>query len=174
MNNSSILLRKLTLLTWTLAAWAAVQGAALAAEAEEGGGGGGGAGVQAYVMPYFLLALCIGLALLCVCRSARMRDKPRGEEYEGSASADLAAKGDGVPVISMGMRMDQVNKLLGKPTIRRRGDDIYRELAQAGKLSEEDASKEYLVYEHKAGRYELVSLDRQVVEIKKQPKREES
>lgn len=173
MNRSSILLRNLTLLAWTLAAWAAVHGAALAAEAE-GESGGGGVGVQAYVMPYFLLALCIGLALLCVCRSAQMRDKARGEEYEGSASADLEAKGDGVPVVSLGMRTDQVTKLLGKPKIRRRGDDIYRELAQAGKLSEEDAAKEYLVYEHKAGRYELVSLDRRVVEIKKQPKRQES
>jgi len=153
-----------------------VHGIAQAAEeaAESSGGGSAGGGAQSYVLSYFLLALCIGLGLLFVCRSARRRDKPRGEAYEISATAEHKTDSDGVPVISMGMRMDQVNKLLGKPKICRRGDDIYRELAQAGKLPEEEAAKEHSVYDHPAGRYELVSLDKRIVEIKKQPKREES
>jgi hypothetical protein len=116
-----------------------------------------------------VVALCIGLGLLFVCRSARRRERPKGEAYEG-AGATEAAKEAGVPEISLGMRMDQVNKLLGKPKIRRRGSEIYRELAVAGKLSEEDAAKEYLIYEHAAGRYELVVYERRVVEIKGQPK----
>jgi len=172
MSKSSILLGKLIVLMWAIAAWTAVQSVAWAEEAESSSGGGGG-GVQMYVASYFLVALSIGLALLFVCRSARRRDKPRGEEYEATSAADIGTGGDGVPVISVGMRMDQVNKLLGKPKIRRRGDEIYRELAQAGKLSEDDAAKEYSIYEHPAGRYELVSFDKRVVEIKTQPKRDE-
>jgi hypothetical protein len=123
------------------------------------------------VLSYFLLILCIGLGLLFVCRSARRRDKPRGEAYEIASTAEVKKVG-GVPVITVGMRVDQVNKLLGKPTICRRGDEIYREAAQAGQLSEEEAAKEYSVYEHAAGRYEVVVLDRRIVQIKKQPKSE--
>ncbi|MFC1597420.1 hypothetical protein ACFL5Q_05715 [Planctomycetota bacterium] len=171
MNRSSTLLRKLILPVHAAAVWMIVQGIAQAAE-EAGGSGGGGA--QSYVLSYFLLILCIGLGLLFVCRSARRRDKPRGEAYEISAAAEHKTSGDGVPIVSIGMRVDQVNKLLGKPTICRRGDDIYRELAQAGKLPEEEAAKEYSVYDHPAGRYELVSLDKRIIEIKKQPKREAS
>jgi len=173
MNEPSTLWRRLYLLALTLAAWTAVYGVAWAEEAEGGGGGGEGLGVQKYVLSYFVVALCIGLAMLVVCRSARRRDRPRGEQPELSAGVEMA-KGDGVPVISVGMRMDQVTKLLGKPKISRRGADIYRELALAGKLSEEDAAKEHLIYEHPAGRYEIVSFEKRVVQIKTQPKREES
>ena len=143
----------------------------MAQEAEEGGGGGGG-GPGAYAVPYSIVVLCVGLGLLFVCRSARRRERPKGEEYAGGAVQ--IEKAEAVPVISLGMRMDQVNKLLGKPKIARRGADIYRELAQAGKLSEDDAAKEYLIYDHPAGRYELVAFDRRVIEIRNQPKREQS
>ena len=79
-----------------------------------------------------------------------------------------------MPVITMGMRVEQINKVLGKPKVCRRGEDIYREQAQAGKLSEEDAAKEYSIYDHPAGRYEIVTLERRVIEIKSQPKGEQS
>ena len=169
MNASSTPLRRLILLASAVAAWTAVYGVALAQEAEGGGGGGGGGGAQAYVLPYTIVILCVGLGLLFVCRSAHRRDKPKGEQYEATTTAEIG-KATAVPVISLGMRMDQVNKLLGKPKIARRGADIYRELAQAGKLSEDDAAKEYLIYEHPAGRYELVAFEKRVVEIRKQPK----
>lgn len=174
MNASSTRLRRLILLASVVVVWAAVCGVAFAQESEEGGegGGGGGGGPQAYVMPYTIVILGVGLGLLFVCRSAHRRDKPRGEQYEATGAVPVDEEA-AVPIISLGMRMDQVGKLLGKPKIARRGADIYRELAQAGKLSEDDAAKEYLIYEHPAGRYELVAFDRRVVEIRKQPKREE-
>jgi len=176
MNASSTRLRRLILLA-SVVVWAAVCGVALAQEAEGGGGeggggGGGGGGAQAYVLPYTIVILGVGLGLLFVCRSAHRRERPKGEQYEATGAVQLD-KGTAVPVISLGMRMDQVNKLLGKPKIARRGADIYRELAQAGKLSEDDAAKEYLIYEHPAGRYELVAFDRRVIEIRKQPKHED-
>jgi hypothetical protein len=116
--------------------------------------------------------LCVGLGIFLICRPARRRDRPKGEEFRTSSLADIG-KEEAVPIISLGMRMDQVNKILGKPKIRRRGEDIYRELAQAGKLSEEDAAKEYLTYDHPAGRYELIAFERRVIEIKTQPKHKE-
>jgi len=175
MNASSTPLRRLILLASVVVVWAAVCGVAFAQEAEGGGregSGGGGGGAQAYVLPYTIVILGVGLGLLFVCRSAHRRERPKGEQYESTGAVQID-KGAAVPVISLGMRMDQVNKLLGKPKISRRGADIYRELAQAGKLSEDDAAKEYLIYEHPAGRYELVAFDRRVIEIRKQPKRKE-
>ena len=194
MNEYSALWRRLVLLALAGVILTAAQGVTSAQEEEEaeygsemeseGGGeatgtaagstsGGGGGGAQMYLLPYTVVILCIGLAMLFVCRTARRREKPRGEEYEVSALAEIGTGGAGVPVITVGMRVDQVNKLLGKPEICRRGDDIYRELAQSGKLSEEEAAKEYSVYKHPAGRYELVSLEKRIIEIKTQPKREE-
>ena len=154
-----------------MAAWVALYGVAFAQESE-GGGGGGGGGAQAYVVPYTIVLLCIGLGVFLICRPARRRERPKGEQYEATSLIDIGKK-DVVPVIGLGMRMDQVSKILEKPKIRRRGEDIFRELAQAGKLSEEDAAKEYLTYEHPAGRYELVVFDRKVIEIRKQPKPKE-
>ena len=194
MNEYSALWRKLVLLALAGVILTAADGVTSAQEEEEaeygsemeseGGGeatgtaagstsGGGGGGAQMYLLPYTVVILCIGLAMLFVCRTARRRDKPRGEEYEVSTLAEIGTGGPGVPVITVGMRVDQVNKLLGKPEICRRGNDIYRELAQSGKLSEEEAAKEYSVYKHPAGRYELVSLEKRIIEIKTQPKREE-
>jgi hypothetical protein len=182
MNRSSTHKRRLIVLALALAASIVVCGIAFAQEDEEvgggeevtssSGGGGGGGGARAYVVPYFAVILCIGLGVLVVCRSARRRERPKGEKYEAASLVDIGKKEE-VPVISLGMRTDQVNKLLGKPKIRRRGEEIYRELAQAGKLSEDDAAKEYLTYEHPAGRYELVAFDRRVIEIKTQPKAKE-
>jgi hypothetical protein len=171
MNAFSTRLRRLIVLASAVAAWTAVCGVAFAQASEsEGGGGGGGPGV--YAVPYFIVILSIGLALLFVCRSARRRERPKGEEY--AAATAQVSKAEAVPVISLGMRMDMVNKLLGKPKIARRGADIYREAALAGKLSEDDAAKEYLIYEHPAGRYDLVAFERRVIEIRNQPKRKES
>ena len=147
MNASSTCLRRLILLASVAVVSAAVCGVAFAQEESEeggGGGGGGGGGPQAYVMPYTIVILGIGLGLLFVCRSAHRRDRPRGEQYESTGGLQIE-KEAAVPIISLGMRMDQVNRLLGKPKIARRGADIYRELAQAGKLSEDDAAKEYLI-----------------------------
>ena len=181
MNRSSTSLRRLTVLALVLAASIAVCGIAFAQEDDEGSGsaatevesgGGGGGGAQTYVVPYTIVILCVGLGIFLICRPTHRRDRPRGEEFKASSLAGFGKK-EAIPVISLGMRMDQVNKILGKPKIRRRGDDIYRELALAGKLSEEDAAKEYLTYDHPAGRYELLAFERRVIEIKKQPKRKE-
>jgi len=191
MNEYSTLWRTLIVLALVGVVLTAAHGVASAQEEEEsgsesameassgepsgtsGGSTSGGGSAQMYLLPYTLLILCIGLGMLLVCRSARRREKPRGEQYQAATLAEIG-KTPGVPVITVGMRLDQVNKLLGKPEIARRGADIYRELAQAGQLSEEEAAKEYLIYKHPAGRYELVSLERRIIEIKTQPKREGS
>jgi hypothetical protein len=176
MNRSSTSQRRLIVLALALAASIAVCAVAFAQEGEDegagGGGGGGGGGAQAYVVPYTIVLLCVGLGVFVICRSARRRDRPKGEEFKVSSLADIGKKEE-IPVIQVGMPMSQVNKLLGKPKVRRRGDDIYREAARAGKLSEKDAAKEHLTYDHPAGQYKLVAFDRRVIEIKTQPKRKE-
>ena len=173
MNRSLTSQRRLIVLALAIAACVAVCGVAFAQEGEGagGGGGGGGGGAQAYVLPYALVLLCIGGAVYAICKPARRRDRPKGEEFKVSSLADVGKKE--IPVIQVGMPMSQVNKLLGKPKVRRRGDDIYREAAQAGRLSEKDAAKEHLTYDHPDGQYKLVAFDRRVIEIKTQPKRKE-
>lgn len=170
MNQHSSLWQKLLLAATTVLAWAALQGVAWA-EVEvtviDGTGGGGGKG--AWVVAYALVILCVGLGMLTVCKSARLRERAKGEKYESKGLADMIVSKHEVPVISVGTRLDEVIKKLGKPIISRRGDDIYRELAAAGQLSEDDAAKEYMTFEHRAGRYELVVLDKRVVQVKSQP-----
>ncbi len=102
-----------------------------------------------------LFLLCVGLGIFVVCTPTRRRDRPKTIEWKSATGITEALAESGPPVIMVGMRIDQVIKLLGKPKIARKGSEIYRELYQAGKLSEEDAAKEYLTFEHKAGRYEL-------------------
>ncbi len=128
-----------------------------------------GAPGSIYVLPYIVVILCIGLGIFVVCSPTRRRDRPKSLEWKSSTGLAEAVADTGPPVIMVGMRIDQVIKLLGKPKIARKGSQIFRELYEAGKLSEEDAAKEYLTFEHKAGRYELVVLDKRVVQIKKQP-----
>ena len=48
-----------------------------------------------------------------------------------------------------------------------------REITRRVRCLGKDAAKEYLTYDHPAGRYELVAFDRRVIEIKTQPKRKE-
>jgi len=165
MSRSPTFWRKLKLPALSLLAWTVIHLASLAQAADDSKGGGG----QPYVFSYALVILCVGLALLVVCRSSRRRDRAKGEQYEAKAIADMAVGQQQGPEIMVGMRIDQVAKLLGKPTIARRGVDIYRELAAAGRLSDEEAAKEHLIYDHPAGRYELVVLEKQVVEVKTQP-----
>jgi hypothetical protein len=122
-----------------------------------------------WVLPYILVLLCIGLGIFVVCTPSRRRDRPKALEWKSATGLAEALTDSGPPVIMVGMRIDQVTKVLGKPKIARKGAEIYRELYQAGKLSEEDAAKEYLTFEHKAGRYELVVLDKRVIQVRKQP-----
>lgn len=122
-----------------------------------------------YVLPYIVVLLCVGLGIFVIVSPTRRRDRPKAVEWKSATGLAEAVAESGPPVIMVGMRLDQVTKLLGKPKIARRGADIYRELYQAGKLSEEDAAKQYLTFEHKAGRYELVVLDKRVIQILKQP-----
>ncbi len=158
----------------TVLAWAAIHGVAWAQAEVTVLDGTSGAPGQVYVASYALVVICIGLGLLAVCKSARLRERAKGEKFETMGLADMVISKREVPVISVGMRLDEVTSKLGKPKIARRGEDIYRELAQTGQLSEDDAAKEYLIYEHRAGRYELVVLDRRVVQVRTQPKSEES
>jgi hypothetical protein len=122
-----------------------------------------------WVLPYIVVLLCVGLGVFVVCTPTRRRDRPKALEWKSATGLAEAVGEAGPPVIMVGMRLDQVIKLLGKPKIARKGSEIYRELYQAGKLSEEDAAKEYLTFEHKAGRYELVVLDKRVIQVRKQP-----
>ena len=72
----------------------------------------------------------------------------------------------GPPAVSLGMNIDQVIALLGKPKVSRKGSEIYADLAQQGKLSEEDVRKEYLIFQHPAGRYDLVVYERKIIQIR--------
>jgi hypothetical protein len=169
MNPSATLRQRLNLLVLAALAWIAVHGVAWAQAAEEDAGGGAPRG-QMYLASYAIVVLCIGLGIFFVCSTGRRRDRPKGAKLEGMAAApSLIKKEAGVPVITVGTPIAQVNKTLGKPMISRRGDDIFRELALAGKLSEEDAAKVHSIYQHPAGRYEIVSLEGRVIEIKTQP-----
>ncbi len=165
MNQPATFRRKLYLGAFAIAVWLSVHAVALAQEGEGGGGGGG----NLWLFSYAAVILCIALGMLAVCFPSRMRDRPKTEEYQSTGLADMVIGAKQVPVISVGMRIDQVNKMLGKPRVSRRGQDIYRELAETGRLSEEEAEKVYSIYDHPAGRYEIVSLDRQVIQIKTQP-----
>ncbi|MCS7238806.1 MAG: hypothetical protein NZ899_11140 [Thermoguttaceae bacterium] len=128
-----------------------------------------GAPGSIYVLPYIVVLLSVGLGVFVVVSPTRRRDRPKAVEWKSTTGLAEAVAESGPPVIMVGMRIDQVTKLLGKPKIARKGSEIYRELYQAGKLSEEDAAKQYLTFEHKAGRYEIVVLDKRVVQILKQP-----
>jgi hypothetical protein len=124
---------------------------------------------QPFVMPYIVVLFCIGGGMFLVCLSSKRRDRPKDAEvFRDDASALVASKKQ-VPVVLMGMRDVKVDKMLGKPKVKRRGAEIYAELAQAGQLSDEEAAKVHAIYDHPAGRYEIVYLDRRVVEIKRQP-----
>jgi hypothetical protein len=137
--------------------------------AEEGGGEESKLKSQPFVLPYILVLLSIGLGVFLVCFSSKRRDRPLGAaEFKDEAAAILHDEMK-VPTILMGMREAKVSQMLGKPKIRRKGEEIFAELAQSGQLPEEEAAKVHAIYEHPAGRYELVFLDRRVVEIKKQP-----
>jgi hypothetical protein len=167
---------KLTLAGATLFVWATLAGVAWAEVSVTviDGTGGGGGGSKAYVVSYFIVILFVGLGLLTVCKPSRLRDRPKGEKYESVGIADMVISKREVPVISLGMRIDDVTKLLGKPKVARTGEEMFRDLAAAGKLSEDEAAKRYLIYEHSAGRYELVMLDKRVIRIKSQPQAEGS
>ncbi len=149
--------------------WCLCQGVVLAQEAvgEESESGGG---ASMYVVPYVVVILGIGLGLFVICRPSRRRDRPKDLEWRSTTGlAEVIESAEKIPVVMVGMRIEQVNRMLGKPKIARRGAEIYRELFEQGKLSEEDAEKLYLTYEHSAGRYELVVLDKRVIIVKKQP-----
>jgi hypothetical protein len=159
--------RQLILLGLVALSWMVLSDTLLAAE--EGGGGESKLKAQPFVFPYMLVLLFIGLGVFLVCFSSKRRDRPLGAaEYRDEAAAILHAEMK-VPTVLMGMRDVKVDQMLGKPKVKRKGEEIFAELAQSGQLPEEEAAKVHAIYEHPAGRYEIVFLDRRVVEIKKQP-----
>lgn len=146
------------------------RGVALGQEAVGGGSESSGGGASLYVVPYVVVIVFIGLGLFVICIPSRRRDRPKDLEWRSTTGlAEVIESSEKVPVVMVGMRVEQVNRMLGKPKIARRGAEIYRELFEQGKLSEEDAAKEYLTYDHPAGRYELVVLDKRVIVVKSQP-----
>jgi hypothetical protein len=74
----------------TLAVWWGLHGAAVAQVGKDGQGGppkpvggGGGGNSAAYTLPYFLVALAIGLGIYVLCRPSHRRERARPEEYTG-------------------------------------------------------------------------------------------
>jgi hypothetical protein len=129
---------------------------------------GGTPASTAYVIPYTAVILAIAISVFLVARPSRREDK-RKVEFGGPLIP--GQKGPkGTPIVSLGMSMEQVNGMLGRPKVSRRGSEIFAELAAQGKLSEEEAAKEYCIYQHPAGRYELVFYERRVVQIRAAPK----
>jgi hypothetical protein len=139
------------------------------AAAQAGGGRSKGGG--AWALAYGLTLMGIALGMLFVLKSSRRRERELGETgFEGAAAATMGMVAvAGIPQIAEGMRIDEVNQMLGKPKITRKASEMYAELAAAGKLSEQDAAKVFCIYEHPAGRYELVFRDKRVVQVKTQP-----
>ena len=76
------------------------------------------------------------------------------------------------PTISVGMTLEEVTKLLGKPAKRKRMSELAAQAKKQGKKFEAPADvskREYLVFQHAAGEYKLIFLDDKVVEIHAQP-----
>ncbi len=156
--------RRFLLATMMFGVWFA----AGAAWAQEAGDSGGSPASTAYVIPYFVVILTIGIGIFLVVRPSRREDKRKVEFGGPMLHGQKGPKG--TPIISLGMPMDQVNGMLGRPKVSRRGSEIFAELAQQGKLPEEEAAKEYCIYQHPAGRYGLVFYERRVVQIRAAPK----
>jgi hypothetical protein len=80
-----------------------------------------------------------------------------------------------VPVVTIGMTTQVVEKMLGKPRTRQRGLAILRKLAANYEQLESRlgdlADNEYAIYDHPAGTYEIVYRGGRVVEIHSQPTR---
>ena len=95
MNHLAGLWRRLNLLALAAVCWTALHTVAWA-QAAGGGVKEGGGGGPAYLAPYALVVLCIGLGMLFVCRSARRRLRARPEEYKSAGligSDDEEAEG---------------------------------------------------------------------------------
>jgi hypothetical protein len=166
MTQNRIFWRQLILLGLVALCWLVLFDTLLAAEE---GDGESKLKAQPFVFPYILVLLSIGLGVFLVCFSSKRREKPAGAaEFKDEAAAILHDEMK-VPTVLMGMRDAKVDQMLGKPKVKRKGEQIFAELAQSGQLPEEEAEKVHAIYEHPAGRYEIVFLDRRVVEIKKQP-----
>jgi len=86
MNCWKTALRGLWLLVAGWACWVATEGAAWAAGAGEPVTEKGSA--RDWVLPYFIVILCIALGMLVVCRTARRSERARPEKYEQLKTAD--------------------------------------------------------------------------------------
>jgi len=81
--------------------------------------------------------------------------------------------GPSVPVVTMGMTAERVERMLGKPRTRQRTSSILRKLAAnyqqlEGQLGHR-ADDEYAIYDHPAGTYEIGYRGGRVAEIYSQP-----
>lgn len=72
---------RLTLLALTAAIWLASFGMAWAQEEAENKASGG----AAYVAPYALAILCVGIGIAIVCNPSRRRDRAKPEDYQKKA-----------------------------------------------------------------------------------------
>ena len=104
------------------------------------------------------------------------RSQPAGENAGGFPIITDPKPGAGIqisthPTITVGMSLEEVVKLLGKPAKRKRMSELAAQAKKQGKKFEApaDASREYLVFQHAAGPYKLIFLDDKVVEIHSQP-----
>ena len=87
MKSMKAILRTLYLGMMTWGCWAVIEGLAWARPAtnkakEEGSGPGD------WVLPYFIVVLCISLGMLIVCRTARRSDRAKPQKYEALKTAD--------------------------------------------------------------------------------------
>ncbi|HID75293.1 MAG TPA: hypothetical protein EYP56_04775 [Planctomycetaceae bacterium] len=167
MTRNRISYRSVILIGLAVVYWMLASGLVLAGEA--GSGGEPKLKAQPFILSYAVVIILVGLGVFLVCLPSRRRERVTGAAAATVDASELIEEEQKVPQVMMGMREAQVERMLGKPRVRRRGEEIFAELAQTGQLSEEEAAKVYAVYDHPAGRYEIVFLDRRVVEIRRQP-----
>jgi hypothetical protein len=84
-----------------------------------------------------------------------------------------------IPTIRIGMDEQSVERLLGSPRARRRGSDILQRLsAQFGimgitegepGLLASQTERDFAIYDHPEGQYNVVYLNGKVVEVHRQP-----
>ncbi len=80
MNRVKIICRGLWSWALVLGCWLIVEGTLWAKDAEPAEEESSNTG--AWVLPYFLVILCIGLGMLVVCRTSRRTDRARPQKYE--------------------------------------------------------------------------------------------
>jgi len=76
------------------------------------------------------------------------------------------------PVITVGMTMEEVTRLLGAPSRKMGGGNLlsmFENVSGSASAISRMSSRTFCVYDHPAGKYELVFMGGRVIEVHSQP-----